>query len=147
MTTESHKRENPPYWYPDLRALVAVSMLSIFGGVTAMLLFRPMPMTEQAGAVLLTIVGMIIGKVGTIVDYYFGSNKESKDQATTIATMVAAPAVAAAAAAAASTEVASGEVAAWEVAARAGTPEAYRAYLAKYPAGPHAAEAVRLGGV
>lgn len=83
-TPEQAAERARPIWMPDLQAIVAMSMLGTFGLVVVMLLFRPMPMTEQAGAVLLTVVGMILGKVGTIVDFYFGSNKGNKDKDATI---------------------------------------------------------------
>lgn len=81
----------------DLRAFVAVSVFGIFGFVVIMLLTRPMPLTDQAGTLLLTIVGAVLAMTGSIVQFYFGSTKDSKEkdstaqaQAQTIATMAAA---------------------------------------------------------
>ena len=121
----------------DLRAFVAVAMMLIFGSVTGLLLLRPMPMTEQAGSVLLTIIGMLIGKVGTIVDFYFGSNKDSKDKDATIAAQTAT--IAASSPGVATNGVI--ESAAWQQALDAGTKEAFNSYLTKYPTGAHAADA------
>lgn len=79
----SEEKVSPWYW-PDLRSFVAIWMLGIFALVVAMLLFRPMPMTEQAGTLLLTIIGVIVAKVSSIVDFFFGSTKDSKEKDDTI---------------------------------------------------------------
>lgn len=134
------KEEGVPFWYPDLRTLVAVSMIAIFAIVVVVLLVQPMPMTEAAGNVLLVIIGMLTTKVGTIVDYYFGSNKEAKEQGETSRTQAATIATMAATAAPTVTNGAA-ETAAWADAQAANTPAAFTAYLAKFPTGAHAVEA------
>lgn len=84
-----------------LPAFIVVSLFMIFAVVIGMLLVRPMPLTEAAGTLLTALVGMLSTKISTIVDFYFGSNKASKDkdaanadQAKTIAQLATAPAVA-----------------------------------------------------
>jgi hypothetical protein len=90
-----------PWFWPDLRSFVAISMIAIFAVVVFSLLFKPMPMTDQAGTLLLTIIGMLLAKVGSIIDFFYSSTKDSKEkdetsrtQAVTIATMAAAVPVA-----------------------------------------------------
>lgn len=82
----------------DLRSFVAVWIALLLGFVTAMLMLRPMPMSDQAGNLLLILIGFLVAKFGTVVDFFFGSTKENKDkddtnraQAQTIATMAGAP--------------------------------------------------------
>lgn len=135
------KEEGVPFWYPDLRTLVAVSMITIFAIVVVVLLVQPMPMTEAAGNVLLVIIGMLTTKVGTIVDYYFGSNKEAKEQGETSRSQAATIATMAATAAPTVLTNGAAETAAWTEATAANTPAAFAAYLVKFPTGAHAAEA------
>lgn len=67
-----------------LPGFVVVSLMTIFAFVITMLLIKPMPLSEAAGTLLVALVGMITTKIGTIVDFYFGSNKSSKDKDATI---------------------------------------------------------------
>ena len=52
-----------------------------------MLLFVPMPLTEAAGTLLTAMVGMLVTKIGTMVDFYFGSSKSAKEKDETIANL------------------------------------------------------------
>ena len=67
-----------------LPGFVVVSLITILAVVIGMLLIRPMPLSEAAGTLLVALVGMLSTKVGTIVDFFFGSNKASKDKDATI---------------------------------------------------------------
>lgn len=139
----------------DLRAFVAVASILLFGVIIAMLLFRPMPMTEAAGALLTALVGVVATKYSTIVDFYFGSNKDSKDKDETIrqqaqsasstaATVTSIAAASAAGASSASAGLVNGaaEAAAWATATTANTIVGFQAYLDQFPAGVHAADAM-----
>src|SRR5262249_13011227 len=87
-----------PFWWPDLQTYVAVAVITLFAFVVVMLLARPMPLSEAAGTLLTALVGLLTGKVATIVDFYFGTSKGRKDkdelaksQAQTIANVTATP--------------------------------------------------------
>ena len=83
-------------WWPDLQAYVAVTIISLYAIVVIVLLLMPMPITESAGTLLTALVGLLTGKVATIVDFYYGTSRTSalkdeaaKVQAQTIANMSA----------------------------------------------------------
>jgi len=73
-----------PFWFPDLQTVIAGTMLLLFGAALFMLLFMPMPLTEAAGTLLTAMVGMLVAKIGTMVDFYFGSSATSKQKDDTI---------------------------------------------------------------
>lgn len=67
-----------------LPGFVVISLISIFAVVIGMLLVKPMPLSEAAGTLLVALIGMLSTKISTIVDFYFGSNKSSKEKDATI---------------------------------------------------------------
>jgi hypothetical protein len=67
-----------------LPGFVVISLIGIFAMVIVMLLLKPMPLSEAAGTLLVALIGMLSTKISTIVDFYFGSNKASKDKDATI---------------------------------------------------------------
>lgn len=79
-----------PFWMPDLPVIIASFLMFMLMLLLISLLFFPMPMSEQAGALLTTIAGVIIAKVGTMVDFFFGSSKASKEKDDTISKMATA---------------------------------------------------------
>lgn len=80
---ESEKTVPPPFWWPDLQMFVAVSLIGLYVMTVIMLLTVPMPITDSAGTLLTAMIGLLTGKVATIVDFYFGTSKSSaaKDEA------------------------------------------------------------------
>lgn len=80
-----------PFWFPDLQTTIACTLLFLFGAALYMLLFKPMPMTEAAGTLLTAMVGMLVAKIGTMVDFYFGSSTTSKQKDDTIQKLVEHP--------------------------------------------------------
>lgn len=74
-----------PFWWPDQQTMVACSVISLFIITMMLLLLRPMPLTEAAGTLLTAMVGLLVAKVSTIVDFHFGTSKSSslKDEAAT----------------------------------------------------------------
>ena len=66
----------------NLPAFIVVSVFAIYATAMGMLIFSPMPMTESAGTLLTSMIGVLTGSVVTIVSFYFGSSKGSagKDQ-------------------------------------------------------------------
>ncbi len=67
-----------------LPGFVVMSLIGIFALVIVMLLTKPMPLSEAAGTLLVALIGMLSTKISTIVDFYFGSNKSSKEKDATI---------------------------------------------------------------
>lgn len=146
-----------------LPGLIAMSLIAILAFAIVCLFLKPMPMTDAAGTLAVALVSAVTTNIGIVVGFFFGSSKDNKEKdetirqqaqtqavtATTADAMVKTAATVADTARTAATVMAAanGEPAAWEEAASKGTVDAYRAYLAKYPAGPHAAEATRLGSV
>lgn len=96
MPSEEDKKPMPPFWWPDLKTFVAVTIVLLFASTIMFLLLRPMPITGEAGTLLTALVGLLGAKVATIVDFCFGTSQSSankdeaaKVQAQTISDMTA----------------------------------------------------------
>lgn len=91
----------------DTQSAIAFVIVAAFVAVVFVwLMIPPENIAERVMSVVTLIIGALIAKFGTVVDYYFGSNKDSKSKDETIKSMAGTGtgsglAVAAAAAAAA----------------------------------------------
>lgn len=73
-----------PLWLPDLSAFIAIMVVLLVGIIVLALLLLPIKPSEAAGTLLTAIVGMLVAKLGTIIDFFFGSSKASKEKDETI---------------------------------------------------------------
>lgn len=58
---------------PKTTSLLALAIVALVAATEAAIFIVPLPAT--AAAVLQVIVGVLIGKFGTVYDFYFGSSK------------------------------------------------------------------------
>lgn len=130
-----------------LPGLIAMSLIAIMGFAIVCLFLIPMPMTDAAGTLAVALVTAVTTNVGVIVGFFFGSSKDNKEKDATIlaqaqsGTPVEVAKQVAAAVTAATTTNGAAETQAWTEATAANTIDAFNGYVAKFPAGVHAAEA------
>ncbi len=70
-----------PWWLPDTKGFIAIFIVGAF--VTAVfvwMLFPPTKVDQAALTVINMLLGALVAKFGTVVDFNFGSSQGSKDK-------------------------------------------------------------------
>jgi hypothetical protein len=83
---------NKPWYWPDTQGFLAVAIISIMSGVLLILLLRPVTLTDTAGGMLTTIVGVLLASLKDVFAFYFNSSSSSKTKDETISNMAASAA-------------------------------------------------------
>lgn len=60
-----------------MQTIVVATLMGLFVTAVMVLLVRPVTITGEAGTLLTALLGVLTGKVATIVDFYFGTSKQS----------------------------------------------------------------------
>lgn len=133
-------------------SLSLIVTAAFIAALAAWMLHPPPDVNQTAMTVINMLLGALVAKFTTVVDYHFGSSKSAATKDDTISTMAnassASATTAATIAAAAAGAQPNGEPSAWADAQKTNTLAAFQAYLQKYPAGAHAAEAqTRIAGL
>lgn len=70
-----------PNWIPDTKGFIAIAVVGSFVvAVFIWMLFPPTKIDQAALTVVNMLLGALVAKFGTIVDFNFGSSQGSKDK-------------------------------------------------------------------
>lgn len=83
-----------PWFWPDTQGFLAVAIIGIMAGILWLLLSHPVTLTDAAGGMLTTIVGVLLASLKDVYAFYFNSNSSSKTKDETINNMAATAAAA-----------------------------------------------------
>ena len=70
---------------PDTRSFLATAIVIIVGGITFILLFHPIDLSDKVFGVLATLLGVLTGCFKDVYNFSFGTTKNSADKDETIA--------------------------------------------------------------
>lgn len=75
-------KPTPAPWYvPDTKGFLAVFIVGSFVlAIFSMIFFPPMSIPPEISAIINMLLGALVAKFGTVVDFNFGSSQGSKDK-------------------------------------------------------------------
>lgn len=70
-----------PWWVPDTKGFLAVFIVGSFVvAIFSMIFAPPMSIPPEISAIINMLLGALVAKFGTVVDFNFGSSQGSKDK-------------------------------------------------------------------
>lgn len=79
------EKETKPFWWPDTQSIIAVSLVGSLLVIAFLLILKDHKLSE------VVIGGLMTVGFATIIAYYFGSSKGSKEKDDTITQMALTP--------------------------------------------------------